>query len=211
MRKRFLMVGKVWRIAIVRSTYLSLRFRGLCVVARGSRVSLDPGARIEFGKNSRLLIGVPRVGQSACAVHLKANARFSIQGEVILMNGTRVVVGEDAQLEVGDGTYIHCDSTVTCFGHIRIGTNCAISWNTNILDGNGHDLTVDGMVKPWPNPVVIGDDVWIGTGAIVLPGVRVEDGAVIGAGSVVTHQVPARTVVAGNPAKVIGKDVDWVK
>jgi tetrahydrodipicolinate N-acetyltransferase len=205
------MVGKVWRIAIVRSTYLSLRFRGLCVIARGSRVRLERGARIEFDKRSRLLIGFPRVGQSPCWVSLRANARFSVQGEVILMNGTRVVVAEGAHLEVGGGTYIHCDSTVTCFGHIRIGTGCAISWNTNILDGNGHDLTVDGMVKPWPNPVEIGNNVWVGTGATVLPGVRVEDGAVVGAGSVVTHQVPARTVVAGNPAKVIGKDVDWVK
>jgi tetrahydrodipicolinate N-acetyltransferase len=211
MRNWVLTAGKVWRIAIVRSTYLSLRFRGLCVIARGSRVNLDHGARIEFGKRSRLLIGFPRVGQSPCWVSLRENARFSVQGEVILMNGTRVVVAKGAHLEVGGGTYIHCDSTVTCFGHIRIGTGCAISWNTNILDGNGHDLTVDGMVKPWPNPVEIGNNVWVGTGATVLPGVRVEDGAVVGAGSVVTHQVPARTVVAGNPAKVIGKDVDWVK
>ena len=180
-------VWKVWRIAIVRSTYLSLRFRGLCVLARGSRVSLETGARIEFGKGSRLLIGFPRVGPSPCAVRLGANARLSIDGEVILMNGTRVVVGERAHLEIGHGTYIHCDSTVTCFGHIRIGADCAISWNTNILDGNGHDLTVDGVVKPWPNPVEIGNDVWIGTGAIVLPGVRIEDGAVVGAGSVVTR------------------------
>ena len=143
-------------------------------------MSLDRGARIEFDKRSRLLIGFPRVGQSPCWVSLRANARFSVQGEVILMNGTRVVVAEGAHLEVGGGTYIHCDSTVTCFGHIRIGTDCAISWNTNILDGNGHDLTVDGMVKPWPNPVEIGNNVWVGTGAIVLPGVRVEDGAVVG-------------------------------
>ena len=120
-------------------------------------------------------------------------------------------MGDGAHFEVADGTYIHCDSTVTCFGHIRIGADCAISWNTNILDGNGHDLTVDGVVKPWPRAVEIGDNVWIGTGAIVLPGVLVEDGAVIGAGSVVTRQVPARTVVAGNPAQVIGKDVEWVK
>ena len=100
---------------------------------------------------------------------------------------------------------------MTCFGHIRIGADCGISWNTNILDGNGHDLTVDGVVKPWPNPVEIGDNVWVGTGAMVLPGVRIEDGAVIGAGSVVTRDVPARVVVAGNPAKVIGKDAEWVK
>ena len=52
-------------------------------------------------------------------------------------------------------------------------------------------------------PIRIGDDVWIGGGAIILPGVSVGNAAVIGAGSVVTHDVPARTVVAGNPARVI--------
>jgi tetrahydrodipicolinate N-acetyltransferase len=208
---KWLSMGKLWRIAVVRSAYLSLRFRGLCLIARGSRVSLEPGARILFGKNSRLLIGFPRVGAAPCSVRLAINARLSIQGEVILMNGTRAVVAKDAHLEIGDKTYIHCNSTVTCFGHIRIGADCGISWNTNILDGNGHDLTVDGVVKPWPNPVEIGDNVWVGTGAMVLPGVRIEDGAIIGAGSVVTRDVPARTVVAGNPAKVIGKDAEWVK
>jgi tetrahydrodipicolinate N-acetyltransferase len=208
---KWLSMGKLWRIAVVRSAYLSLRFRGLCLIARGSRVSLEPGARILFGKNSRLLIGFPRVGAAPCSVRLATNARLSIQGEVILMNGTRAVVAKDAHLEIGDKTYIHCNSTVTCFGHIRIGADCGISWNTNILDGNGHDLTVDGVVKPWPNPVEIGDNVWVGTGAMVLPGVRIEDGAVIGAGSVVTRDVPARVVVAGNPAKVIGKDAEWVK
>jgi maltose O-acetyltransferase len=52
-------------------------------------------------------------------------------------------------------------------------------------------------------PVVIGDDVWIGTRAIVLPGVTVGDGAIIAAGAVVTAPVPSRAIVGGNPARII--------
>lgn len=51
--------------------------------------------------------------------------------------------------------------------------------------------------------MIVGDNVWIGNRAIVLPGVTIGDGAVVGAGSVVTRDVPARTVVAGNPARVV--------
>ena len=53
-------------------------------------------------------------------------------------------------------------------------------------------------------PITIGDDVWIGGGAIVCPGVSIGNNAVIGAGSVVTKDIPANVVAAGNPARVIG-------
>ncbi len=127
------------------------------------------------------------------------------------MRGTKVMVSEGAHFEMGDHSYIHCNSTVTCFEHISIGRDCAISWNVNILDGNGHELTIEGVPRPSPVPVAIGDNVWIGTGALVLPGVTIGSGAVVGAGSVVTKDVPNRAVVAGSPARVIGKNADWVK
>ena len=52
-------------------------------------------------------------------------------------------------------------------------------------------------------PIVVGDDVWLGYGAIILPGVTIGDGAIIGAGTVVTKDVPPYAIVGGNPAKVI--------
>ena len=127
------------------------------------------------------------------------------------MRGTRVLVGRGGHFEVGDHSYINCNSTVTCLEHISIGRDCAISWNTAILDGNGHDLTIEGVPRPSPVPVAIGDHVWIGEGASILSGVTIGSGAVVGAGSVVTKDVPDRAVVAGSPARVTAKDADWVK
>jgi tetrahydrodipicolinate N-acetyltransferase len=174
-------------------------------------VRIERGARIEFDPGSRLSIGEDRLSPVPCRVILRGNSRLSVRGKVVLMRGTKVVVTQGAHFEIGDQSYIHCNSTVTCFEHIAIGSDCAISWNTNILDGNSHDLTIDGVSRPWSAPVAIGDNVWIGAGALVLPGVTLGSGAVVGAGSVVTKDVPDRTVIAGNPARVLGKNADWVK
>ena len=118
-------------------------------------------------------------------------------------------LAEGAHLEIGSNSCVNPNSTITCTEHISIGSDCAISWNTNILDGNGHDLIVDGASRPKSRPISIGDDVWIGTGVIVLPGVRIGNGAVVAAGSVVRSDVPDGALVAGNPARVIRDAVSW--
>jgi acetyltransferase-like isoleucine patch superfamily enzyme len=205
------MAKKVRKISLIRSALLSFRHRGRCIVGRGSRVRIARGARIQFDPGSRLIIGEDRLAPAPCLVILRRNSRLSVRGKVVLMRGTKVVVGHSAHFEIGDQSYIHCNSTVTCLEHISIGSDCAISWNTNILDANSHDLTIDGVPRPWSAPVEMGDNVWIGAGALVLPGVMLGSGAVVGAGSVVTKDVPDRTVVAGNPARVIGKNANWVK
>lgn len=202
---------KARRVSLIRSLHLSLRHRGRCVVGRGSRLRIEHGARIDFAPGARLIVGEDRLAPVPCRVILRRHSVLSVQGQVEFMRGTKVVVSENAHLEVGDHSYVHCNSTVTCFEHISIGRDCAISWNTNILDGNSHDLTVDGVARPWSAPIAIADKVWIGAGAVVLSGLSIGSGAVVGAGSVVTKDVPERTVVAGNPARVIGKNADWKK
>lgn len=88
-------------------------------------------------------------------------------------------------------------------GGIRIGRNVSISAETVILTADHDPQSADFAGRE--KPVVIEDRVWIGTRATILPGVTLGEGAVVAAGSVVTRDVPAYSIVAGVPAKVIGE------
>ena len=112
-------------------------------------------------------------------------------------------------LSVGNETFIGHNCGFTVGKSVTIGNHVLIAGGVRVSDFDGHPIDpVDrrkGLTTP-PHavePVVIGDDVWIGHGAIILKGVRIGDRAIIGARSVVTKDVPPDTIVAGNPAKVV--------
>ncbi len=196
-------------VSIARTLYLTVRYRGWCVVSRGTRLKVGRGSRIQIGKSSFLFLGFAHFTPAPCSVHLGKGARLTIAGTVQIHRGTRVFVHDGADLKIGPRSFINDCSTVTCFEHLSIGSGCSISWNTNILDTNVHELVVMGAPRPRSQRVTIGDNVWIGTGAVILPGVTIGDGAIVGAGSVVTSDVPSEAVVAGNPARVIHEGVSW--
>lgn len=197
-------------ISLLRSLYLSARFGGRIIILRGTRVRLERGARIVVPRGCRLLIGKSHVAGGPASLHLMRCARLTVhgQGRVTVSRGARILIMKDAHLEVGTETTIHYNTAITCMKYIAIAQFCAISWNANILDGNLHELVVDGVPQPRTKPVALGSYAWIGCGATVI-GASVGAGAVVGAGSVVTRDVPDRAVVAGNPARVIRKDVSW--
>lgn len=108
-------------------------------------------------------------------------------------------------LEIGNNSGIGIASRI--YGHVCIGDNVLMGPEVIILT-SGHkyenaDVLIRDQGRLPEKTVYIGNDVWIGARAIILPGVRIEDGAVIGAGAVVTKDVPPYTVVGGVPAKVI--------
>ena len=122
----------------------------------------------------------------------------------------------DASLEVGDDSFVGASLFVSADA-IRIGSHVQISWGVTVVDHNSHSLDwcrrkgeatawLSGH-KDWTDvaiaPVTIEDYVWIGFGATVLKGVKISEGAIVAANSVVTRDVPPYTVVAGNPAVVI--------
>lgn len=100
---------------------------------------------------------------------------------------------------IGKGSFLQ--GYVTIGNHVLMGAECLIY--TENHNFNRMECTIDQQGYQEPRPVIIGDDVWIGSRVIILPGVSVGNGAVIGAGSVVTHDVPPYAIVGGNPAKVI--------
>ena len=112
-----------------------------------------------------------------------------------------------AEITIGDNTRIH-GSCIHAYERIVIGKRCLIAANCQIFDGNGHDLSFPGVenrIKTvgGSKPVMIEDDVWLGSGVTVLPGVTIGRGSVVSAGSVVTKSIPAMCVAGGNPATVI--------
>ena len=110
----------------------------------------------------------------------------------------RLKIGKNCS--IGDRTEIHCGESVA------IGDRVIIAWDCNILDRDYH--SVDGMEERTA-PVNIGNDVWIGCRSIILKGVSIGDGAMMAAGSVVTKDVPAHMLVAGNPAQIKKKVAGW--
>ncbi|RIE05399.1 acyltransferase [Cohnella faecalis] len=112
---------------------------------------------------------------------------------------------ETAVIEIGDHTFLNRRSEVMCKRHVKIGSHCAISWDVTITDTDYH--AIEGTEPT--RPVVIGDHVWIGSRATILKGVTIGAGAVVAAGAVVSKDVPARTLVAGVPAKVVRENVSW--
>ncbi|MCX2747233.1 sugar O-acetyltransferase [Arthrobacter sp. MI7-26] len=125
-------------------------------------------------------------------------------------------LGEDAHIKppifvdygtfitVGARTFINYNLTALDVARITIGEDCQIGPNVQLL-------TPTHPVEPQPRrdrleaaqPITIGDNVWLGGGAIVLPGVSIGDNSVIGAGAVVTKDIPANSLAVGNPARVI--------
>jgi acetyltransferase-like isoleucine patch superfamily enzyme len=116
---------------------------------------------------------------------------------------------ERPTLIIGDGTGIGNRCEITVGKRITIGKNCILSGYITMFDSNGHPSDpVERRNKKPPapeevRPITLGDDVWIGKYAIVSPGVRIGDGAIISAGTVVRRHVPAYGVVAGNPAQLM--------
>jgi acetyltransferase-like isoleucine patch superfamily enzyme len=131
----------------------------------------------------------------------------SIAGKIGIGFATRF--SDRPTLRIGDNTGIGGGCGFTIAKLIEIGRNCTLSGGIQIMDSNGHDTDPGSRWKHEApqaedvRPVFIRDNVWIGRHCIIFPGVKIGEGSVISAGSVVRSHVPPYAVVAGNPAKVM--------
>ena len=154
------------------------------------------------------LRGKPRVPFS---VRLQGRVQLSGCGEVLLGEGVslcgtvvpiELVTYTLGRIEIGSSTFINYGSSIAARASVKIGSYCHLGHYTFVMDNDQHDV-VQRMKLPQSEPVIIEDHVWIGSKAVILPGVRIGSAAVIGAGSIVTKDIPPRCVAAGNPARVL--------
>lgn len=146
-------------------------------------------------------------------------------GSDCIIGGHFIFESSQGYVKVGNHSYIGGGTFISRSG-IEIGNNVTIAWGGTFYDHDSHSLNyierrkdIDDELndirnghnfianKDWSlvrsKPIKICDDAWIGMNVIILKGVTVGEGAIVGAGSVVTKDVPAWTVVAGNPAIVV--------
>lgn len=115
-----------------------------------------------------------------------------------------------ARIQIGNRCSIWYGTVISAKQSVVIGDNCAISWNCTIIDNDMHEIVeLEPVDKPSVAGVTIGSNVWIGANSMILKGVNIGDGAVVAAGSIVTKDVPARTLVKGVPAKPVREIQGW--
>lgn len=112
--------------------------------------------------------------------------------------------GDGGCLEIGDHVFINYGSSIAAMKYVRIGSNCSIGTYAIIIDNNFHRIEPDRRREmPESAPVILEENVWLGSRVTVLPGVTIGRDSVVGAGSVVTHSIPPRSLAAGVPARVL--------
>lgn len=146
-------------------------------------------------------------------VYLEPNVKFQRHPELVVL-GDHVLVKEGARIcptnpqawiQIGDWTTVghHCFMFIS--SRLEIGDNCLIAPFCYFVDSD-HDTKKNELIRLQPmivEPIVIGSDVWLGSGVVVTKGTNIGDGAVAAAGSIITHDIPSYAIVGGAPARVI--------
>jgi maltose O-acetyltransferase len=132
-----------------------------------------------------------------CAGALEIGERLIVDGSPL---PTKFSVGPDGALSIGPRAFVNFGVDINARESIVIGANVRIGPLVSIVDDDMHEVTPGQRRR---SPIRIGDNVWLGRGVVVSPGVTIGDHAVVGANSVVTRDVAPATVVAGSPARLV--------
>jgi acetyltransferase-like isoleucine patch superfamily enzyme len=201
--------------AILRKSGAALRYRRwqLQLEKLGTNVDIQPTAHFEYA--SKISIGNHcRVARQAVirantddTRRIRLGDKVSIQENTLISaNRGHIAIGDNSWL--GPGSVIYGNGGVDIGEQVLIASHCVINtvshnFGTTDIPMNRQGINTD--------PVIIEDDVWIGTGAVILQGVRIGKGSIIGAGAVVTRSIPSFSIALGMPARVTGSRLETTK
>lgn len=160
--------------------------------------------------NGIFTLGIPRVKGSKLESRLlvEENAVIDVQNRFEVFYGADIEVFKNAKLVIKGNGGANINFTCICGEYIELGKDVMIGRDVTIRDNNGgHYINRTGYKNT--KPVIIGNKVWLCEGCTIMPGVKIGDGAIIGAHAFVTQNVPDHSLVIGNPAQVVDTDVLW--
>lgn len=168
------------------------------------------------GKNHSFLVSSRvRLYAGSTRNNVELHDHCEMYGTIYSYAGGKVIMHEWSKIGPG------CE--INAVNRVEIGKDTAIATNVTIIDNNTHPLNPDDRryMRHTPHgsnerqnqhsanaPIIIGENVWIGSNARIQKGVKIGDNSIIAANSVVTHDVPVNAIAAGNPAKIVKTDID---
>lgn len=146
-------------------------------------------------------------------VRLRGRPAVATRGDLVVEDRVQLVstvarlelvVEAGATLRIGARSLVNFGTSIVALDRVTIGQRCLIGTHCTIMDTAFHHIDPDRRLEaPTAQPITIGDNVWLGSRVVVFPGVTIGDDSVVGIGSIVTSDIPPRSLAVGVPARVI--------
>ena len=172
----------------------------------GKNFTCDSIPNLFISKNSSLIIGNNTQFRKGIEIRAHEQSLLKIGSNVRIDRGVRLLSTNQSQIVIGDRTAIGLYSVFNGGDNIILGEACLISGFVYLQTSmHSHDYGIYIKDQGYSHaPVILGNDIWLGAHAVILPGCHLSDGVIVGSNAVVTSSVEINTIVGGVPAKVIG-------
>ncbi|MFL7027235.1 acyltransferase [Enterovibrio norvegicus] len=198
-----MVVSCIERLPIVNTSPQGGLFHRLFLTLR-NKVKVQSGNTVNIASTTRIRqchISIKGKGNT-----LTVDDGANLRGVQIELNGNNCSLTIGKYSVIGEGCYLSARENGTT---LSIGENCMFSRNVKVMTSDGHDiLCANKRINP-AKSIVIGKRVWLADGTTVLKGSNIGEHSIVGINTVVTHDVPANSIAAGNPAKIIKSDICW--
>lgn len=201
-------LGIITKLSITKFIYYNffckkvVRDKGCYLIPfRGTVINMQKGAKIVLHENYSVCVDRMSGSKQQAYLLMREKATFIINGKVNHAYGATIEIHKGAEISIGK-TFINSGAVIISGKKISIGEEVLVSRNVMIYDADHHKIVDENGNETNPaKPTIIGNHVWIGIGSKVLRGSKIEDGAVIAAGSVVMGKIKAGTTGMGYPAR----------